>query len=121
MVPPGIDRCGKSTQVRLLTEGLNALGKTSEAIRFPNRESNIGQLINAYLSSTSDLNDQTIHLLFSANRWESSKEIESKLQFGTNLVCTFLSFAVHSFVLICDFRSVIATPTVELLFLLRKE
>jgi hypothetical protein len=85
----GIDRCGKSTQVKLLADGLNAVGKTSEAIRFPNRESNIGQLINTYLSSTSNLNDQTIHLLFSANRWEQSTEIESKLQSGINLVGYF--------------------------------
>jgi hypothetical protein len=88
----GIDRCGKSTQVKLLTDGLNALGQTSEAIRFPNRESNIGQLINAYLSSTSNLNDQTIHLLFSANRWEQSTDIEAKLRSGVNLVSYFTVF-----------------------------
>lgn len=83
----GIDRCGKSTQVKLLAEALNMRGNTTEAIRFPNRESNIGHLINSYLSSTNNLNDQTIHLLFSANRWESSKDIENKLHSGINLVC----------------------------------
>lgn len=82
----GIDRCGKSTQVKLLTDNLNLNGNRTEAIRFPNRESNIGQLINSYLSSSSNLNDQTIHLLFSANRWESSKDIENKLNSGINLV-----------------------------------
>lgn len=82
----GIDRCGKSTQVKLLTENLNKNNIQTENIRFPNRESNIGKLINSYLSSTSNLNDQTIHLLFSANRWENSKEIEEKLNSGVNLV-----------------------------------
>jgi dTMP kinase len=81
----GIDRCGKSTQVSMLSKELAASTKV-ESIRFPNRESNICQLINSYLSSASDLNDQTIHLLFSANRWESSKEIERKLAEGITLV-----------------------------------
>lgn len=64
----GIDRCGKSTQVKMLQEALSRNHKV-EAIRFPNRESHIGQLINSYLSSSSNLNDHTIHLLFSANRY----------------------------------------------------
>jgi dTMP kinase len=58
-----------------------------EDIRFPNRESHIGQLINSYLSSASNLSDQTIHLLFSANRWEQARDIEEKLKAGTTLVC----------------------------------
>ena len=85
----GIDRSGKSTQVKLLTSSLNQQNQQTENIRFPNRESKIGQLINSYLSSGSHLNDQTIHLLFSANRWESAKEIEEKLQAGVNLVDFF--------------------------------
>jgi hypothetical protein len=64
----GIDRCGKSTQVKMLQEALSKSHRV-EAIRFPNRESHIGQLINSYLASSSNLNDQTIHLLFSANRY----------------------------------------------------
>ena len=84
----GLDRCGKSTQVQLLAKHLKTAGtcKAVEEIRFPNRESHIGQLINSYLSSASNLSDQTIHLLFSANRWEQAKEIEAKLQAGTTLV-----------------------------------
>lgn len=58
-----------------------------ESIRFPNRESPIGKMINDYLASTADMDDHTIHLLFSANRWEASKEIESKLNSGSTLIC----------------------------------
>ena len=34
------------------------------------RTTPIGQMIDAYLRSTSELDDHSIHLLFSANRWE---------------------------------------------------
>lgn len=63
----GIDRCGKSTQSELLGKSL----ANAENVRFPDRTSCIGTLINSYLSSASDMSDQTIHLLFSANRWEA--------------------------------------------------
>ncbi|KAG7263320.1 hypothetical protein CRUP_002212, partial [Coryphaenoides rupestris] len=39
-------------------------------MHFPDRTTTIGQLISSYLESKSDLEDHTIHLLFSANRWE---------------------------------------------------
>lgn len=81
----GIDRCGKSTQSTFLAEHLK-VSNAAELIRFPNRESCIGKLINSYLASESNMNDNTIHLLFSANRWEASAEIEQKLLSGTTLV-----------------------------------
>ena len=90
----GIDRCGKSTQSKLLADYLATSspkvdrgGGGAELIRFPNRESCIGQLINSYLASTSNMNDNTIHLLFSANRWEASADMEAKLLSGCTLVC----------------------------------
>jgi dTMP kinase len=84
----GMDRCGKSTQVQLLRQHLQAASSSSavEDIRFPNRDSHVGQLINSYLSSASNLNDQAIHLLFSANRWEQASDIRDKLSAGTTLV-----------------------------------
>lgn len=83
----GVDRCGKSTQSALLNKHLEEKysGKSS-LIRFPDRTSNIGQLINSYLQSTCNLSDQAIHLLFSANRWEASQNIIADLNAGKNLV-----------------------------------
>lgn len=81
----GVDRCGKTTQVGMLKEHY-AKSKSTEQIRFPERKSAVGQLIDSYLQSNSNLNDQSIHLLFSANRWEQSDSIESKLAAGCNLV-----------------------------------
>lgn len=85
----GMDRCGKSTQVQLLSKHLRAASPTAsvEDIRFPNRESHVGKLINSYLSSANNLNDQAIHLLFSANRWEQAADIRDKLNAGVTLVC----------------------------------
>eukprot|EP01039_Chlorochromonas_danica_P005032 gene5031-5524_t len=94
----GLDRCGKSTQSKLLADYLATTPTTTattipttttttEHIRFPDRTTAIGGLINNYLQSSQDLSDQAIHLLFSANRWESSLSMEKKLLEGVNLVC----------------------------------
>jgi len=92
----GVDRCGKSTQASLLNDYFQKKFSNSDQqstlIRFPDRSSSIGQVINSYLQSTSNLNDQAIHLLFSANRWESSSSLLSKLQTGTTLVRHFTYF-----------------------------
>jgi dTMP kinase len=91
----GIDRCGKTTQSKKISSFcVDTLGKNTELIRFPDRESSIGHLINSYLQSTSNLNDQAIHLLFSANRWESSTGLEAKLNSGCNLVLIFPIFSL---------------------------
>ena len=44
-------------------------------------------MINAYLTKSTDLDDHTIHLLFSANRWEKRSLIESTLSAGTTIIC----------------------------------
>ena len=49
----GIDRCGKTTQTKRLVEYLSSKG-TCEGIRFPDRTSVIGSLINDYLVSTKE-------------------------------------------------------------------
>lgn len=92
----GVDRCGKTTQVGLLKDYL-AKSRETEQIRFPERKSTIGQLIDSYLQSTSNMNDQSIHLLFSANRWEQSDSIESKLATGNTLVsaCFHITQRTH--------------------------
>lgn len=87
----GGDRCGKSTQAALLNSFLEEKFKittehSSALIKFPDRTSSIGHLINSYLQSTSNLNDQAIHLLFSANRWESSNNLLADLNGGKTLV-----------------------------------
>jgi thymidylate kinase len=112
IVLEGVDRCGKTTQSKLLLQRLVAAGLAAQAMRFPNRETATGRIINEYLtmpssspsssssSSSSDdassekrttttrpLDDCAIHLLFSANRWEASRDILETLANGTTIVC----------------------------------
>ena len=82
----GCDRSGKTTQVTKLVEKLNREGKPTRMMRFPDRTTNIGAIINSYLTCKKELNDHAIHLLFSANRWEMEKEIMNTLKEGTNVV-----------------------------------
>lgn len=67
----GGDRCGKSTQCTKVIDYLrNEVGQAVHFIKFPERTSAIGRVINEYLQCGNELSNQAIHLLFSANRWE---------------------------------------------------
>lgn len=70
IVLEGLDRCGKTSQSQRLLSHLERLGHSVESWRFPDRTTSVGQMISSYLSNESQLDDHTIHLLFSANRWE---------------------------------------------------
>ena len=70
VVLEGLDRSGKSSQSSRLVSYLKGQGISAELWRFPDRTTNVGQMVSAYLTNTSQFDDHTIHLLFSANRWE---------------------------------------------------
>ncbi|KAF1996475.1 P-loop containing nucleoside triphosphate hydrolase protein, partial [Amniculicola lignicola CBS 123094] len=82
----GLDRAGKSTQCQMLIESLRARGERVRGVRFPDRSTPIGQMIDGYLSGEKEQEDHVIHLLFSANRWESVPSILSDIEAGTTLV-----------------------------------
>lgn len=71
IVVEGLDRSGKTTQVKLLEERFLKAGKKVKTMRFPDRTTPIGQMIDSYLKSQAQMDDHVIHLLFSANRWEA--------------------------------------------------
>lgn len=77
----GLDRTGKTTQCTLLSKDLNF-----EYYKFPNRETPIGRIINEYLTKNMQLSDQSIHLLFSSNRWELQETIKAKLDAGVDCI-----------------------------------
>ncbi|TGO59750.1 hypothetical protein BCON_0041g00150 [Botryotinia convoluta] len=83
----GLDRAGKTTQVKKLCDKLYASGRNVKLMRFPDRTTSIGQQINSYLQSSTTLPDQSIHLLFSANRWEKAQEIRDLIAQGYTIVC----------------------------------
>ena len=59
-----------------MNEKLLSAGYKTFVTRFPERTSDIGQMINQYLKNNNDLSDQAVHLLFSANRWEYNSLIK---------------------------------------------
>lgn len=65
-----LDRSGKTSQCGNLLAYLQGKGFSVEAWQFPDRSTSVGKMISAYLANESQLDDRTIHLLFSANRWE---------------------------------------------------
>lgn len=78
----GLDRSGKSTQAKLLADRLKG-----SLVKFPDRSTHIGKIINQFLTDhTFDLSDESIHLLFSANRWEKAPEIKKLLSEGKFVV-----------------------------------
>lgn len=86
----GLDRSGKTTQVQRLAERLSKTEEGTrnvEVMRFPDRTTPIGKMIDSYLKSQADMDDHVIHLLFSANRWEAVAKIKGLLAAGTTVVC----------------------------------
>lgn len=101
----GVDRSGKSTQVQLLTDALPALlapfypattpsAPSARAVRFPDRTTTIGGIINTYLTSTKKEDEEegavaalrAAHNLFSANRWELVPELYRALRAAQSVV-----------------------------------
>jgi len=88
----GLDRSGKSTQSKMLHKKLEESGSV-KWMCFPNRATPTGMLIDMYLRRMIELPDETIHLLFSANRWESVLSIVETLNNGTSVVCDRYAFS----------------------------
>lgn len=86
IVLEGTDKAGKTTQSRLLAEAIGVSGKICVVIDFPDYTTPIGLEIRAFLDGRRDYSAETKHLLFSANRWEKKKEIESMVENGTIVV-----------------------------------
>lgn len=86
IVLEGTDKAGKTTQSRMLLEALKISSKVSVIIDFPDYTTSIGMEIRAFLDGKRDYLPEVKHLLFSANRWEKKKEIESMLEKGTLIV-----------------------------------
>jgi len=88
----GLDRSGKSTQSKLLTKKLEETSSV-KWMCFPNRATPVGMLIDMYLRRMVELPDETIHQLFSANRWETVLSIVETLNAGTSVVCDRYAFS----------------------------
>jgi dTMP kinase len=54
-------------------------------------------MINSYLLNKSEMDDHSIHLLFSANRWEASNGLVKHLTEGTSVVCDRYAYSGVAF------------------------
>ena len=79
----GCDRSGKTTHCKRITK---ELGDEAVFMRFPDRSTPMGQMIDGYLKGEKQLNDKVIHLLFAANRWEKVQELEEAIQAGKHVI-----------------------------------
>jgi dTMP kinase len=86
VVLEGTDKAGKTTQSRMLLEALKNLGKVCVILDFPDYATPIGMEIRAFLEGKRVYPAEAKHLLFSANRWEKKKEIESMVANGTTVI-----------------------------------
>lgn len=93
----GVDKAGKTTQCKKLVRALQQSGRPAEMMRFPDRTTQIGQLISSYLEKKNNLEDHTVHLLFSANRWELVPLMKKKLEQGITLVVDRYAFSGVAF------------------------
>ena len=78
-------------------------------ISFPNRESESGKLLDAYLKSTRGqaMSNEAVHLLFALNRWEMKSKILEMMSNGTNVICDRYAYSgiVYSAAKVSDHQS----------------
>lgn len=89
IVIEGLDRSGKTTQCGRLVDRLqerNAANGGCTLVKFPDRTTAIGQMIDGYLRSGVELDDRAVHLLFSANRWELRDRVLGEVHSGRHVV-----------------------------------
>lgn len=96
IVLEGLDRVGKSTLAKRLVEHLERIRRPVTHCRFPDRETPIGKVINEVLidkDGSKRIDDHSMHLLFSANRWEYNRRIRNALLKGTTVVADRYSYS----------------------------
>ncbi|KAE8223214.1 hypothetical protein CF319_g3716 [Tilletia indica] len=93
IVIEGLDRSGKSTQVSRLAQALGASEGQARVVKFPERTTTVGQMIDGYLTRKAEVDDRAIHLLFSANRWEVVPSILRDLEAGKHIICDRYAFS----------------------------
>lgn len=90
----GLDRVGKSSQIKLLQQKLEDLtGRKTVYQRFPDRDTASGIELNSLLNNNKNMNVKASHLLFSFNRWEKMNQLKEHLKQGTNILVDRYAFS----------------------------
>ena len=87
IVLEGIDQSGKTTIAELLKNKLKDLNFKTIIQAFPDKSTLLGNIISSYLQNKIQLSPQESHLLFTLNRLEKNKYIQSKLKENFIIIC----------------------------------
>lgn len=82
----GGDGAGKTTQARLLVAALTTAGQACKYIRWPDRTTETGQVINKWLTGQIELPKNATNLLFLSNLWELAGKVEEYQSQGCTVV-----------------------------------
>lgn len=78
----GLDRCGRSTQVEMLRDALEAQGFRVLAVKLPSRTSTTGAFIDRHLRGVERLPKEHLQALFAENRRETEPLIRESIASG---------------------------------------
>ncbi len=76
----GIDQAGKKTQTGLLLARLRRTGFKTASLSFPIYNTSAGRQLRAFLAGRREYPWETLHMLYSLNRWENKKRILNALK-----------------------------------------
>lgn len=113
----GTDGCGKTTQMKLLSEALQKRGIPVSLTREPTY-SPIGMLLRKCLSREIETDERAIAALFAADRLDHIAWIEGELQKGSNVLCDryyFSSLAYNGGIVSYDWVLELNRPAMETL------
>lgn len=104
----GIDGCGKTTLSNMLVDYYtNKLNKSTYKFVFPDRTTITGKIIDDILSKKiSGMNNETLHLLFSSNRYEKKQQINQLNNDNNIIICDRYSYSgiAYSTTTGCDYN-----------------
>jgi len=78
----GIDGAGKETLQKGLLAKMRGMGRKARTLDFPDYQTPIGRMIRSFLEGETSLTPATRQLLYAANRFERSGDIEAWLAAG---------------------------------------
>lgn len=88
IVLEGPDCSGKTTHSKLIAKYIKSeLKQPCELIRFPNRNTSIGKLLDSFLKKQENFSEETLALLFAANQREMQENIKHLLNNGIHVIC----------------------------------
>jgi dTMP kinase len=82
----GLDQSGKQTQAELLRDHLKSQGRKARLVSFPDYGTSIGEEIARALSNERDYGPDVMQLLYVANRYEKTSDLQRWLDGGLILV-----------------------------------